>query len=56
MDEGSAQICEDSSEERESALTDAPLSLERRITRLETLVWILLALNIPEALALTELI
>lgn len=32
------------------------VSLERRLSRLETLVWILLALNLPEVLALGEII
>lgn len=40
----------------ERAVTSAPLSLERRITRLETLVWILVALNLPEVLMLTEVL
>lgn len=38
----------------EEALTT--LTLERRISRLETLVWVLVALNLPEVLMLSEIL
>lgn len=37
-------------------MTKSELSLERRISRLETLVWVLVALNLPELLVLTEIL
>ena len=38
------------------AMTKSELSLERRISRLETLVWVLVALNLPEVLVFTEIL
>ena len=51
MDEGASQVAPLSPEETLTTLT-----LERRISRLETLVWVLVALNLPEVLMLSEIL
>ena len=53
MDGGAAQVATLPPEE---AMTKSELTLERRISRLETLVWVLVALNLPEVLVLSEIL
>lgn len=53
MDEGASQVASFSPEKE---MSSSSLSLERRISRLETLVWVLVALNLPEVLMLSEIL